>query len=91
MDAAADVATITSYTGPSSTTASGGPGPQRIRSVRYRIATRTALPDRTAPLPVTPFAPYLARYCTTATCNKAARVRTIMSEVALTNQARMTY
>jgi hypothetical protein len=91
MDAAADVGNILAFTQLASATTSGNPGPQRIRSVRYRIATRAALPDRTAPLPVPPGAPYLVRYCTEATCKHAARVRTIMSEVALTNQARMTY
>ena len=91
MDAAADIGNIIAFTQIASGTASGGPGPQRVRSVRYRLATRAALPDRTAPLPVPPGAPYIVRYCTDAACAHAARVRTIMSEVALTNQARMTY
>jgi type II secretory pathway pseudopilin PulG len=91
MDKATDVPNITNWTKPSALSTSGQPGPQRVRSVRYRLATRAALPDRTAPLPVPPGAPYLARYCTNATCTHAARVRTIMSEVPLINQARMTY
>lgn len=78
-----------------STTISGGPGPQRIRSVRYRVATRAALPDRTQNLVVPPGAPYLSRYCIDATpvntCTRFARVRTIVSEVALMNQRAMQY
>ena len=91
MDAAADAINITNFTAPSGASVSGGPGPQRVRSVRYRIATRAALPDRTAPLPVAPGPPYIVRYCKDNPCKHAARVRTIMSEVALPNQARMTY
>jgi type II secretory pathway pseudopilin PulG len=91
MDNAADVINIKNFTAAASGTASGGPGPQRVRSVRYRLATRAALPDRTANLTVPPGAPYIVRYCTDAACKHAARVRTIMSEVALTNQSRMTY
>ncbi len=91
MDNPADAVKIAAYTQPVSGTASGAPGPQRVRSVRYRLATRAALPDRSAPLPIAPFAPYIVRYCTEATCKHTARVRTIMSEVSLTNQSRMTY
>src|SRR5262249_29430248 len=42
------------------------PGPQRIRSVRVRVATRTALPDRTLLLSPPTYTPtgYLYRYCT---------------------------
>lgn len=69
--------------------------PQRVRSVRFRIAVRAAVPDRTANLIVPPGAPYLSRYClenaTPANCKKFARVRTLVSEVALTNQAGMKY
>jgi len=67
--------------------------PQRIRSVRFRLATRAALPDRTLPLPSAPGAPYLSRYCVIpgGPCTTFSRVRTIMSEVALVNQAGMTY
>lgn len=69
------------------------PGPQRIRSVRYRLAGRAALPDRNVDLPG-PGSGFIHRYCLTgtpATCKSFARVRTIVSEVALMNQARMTY
>jgi type II secretory pathway pseudopilin PulG len=73
------------------------PGPQRIRSVRVRVATRTALADRNlllAPPTYTP-AGYLYRYCTqnvaVATCKAFARVRTLMTEVALNNQAKALY
>jgi hypothetical protein len=67
------------------------PGPQRVRSVKFRISTRTALPDRNQPLAILP-PPYVSRYCIdTPACTKYARVRTIMSEVPLLNQARMTY
>lgn len=90
MDATADVINIKAFTALASTTASGGAGPQRVRSVRYRIVTRAALADRSAPLP-SPTPGYLLRYCTEATCNHTARVRTIMSEVSLINQARMTF
>ena len=42
-----------------------------------------------------PGAPYLTRYCVEnqlpADCKKYARVRTVVSEVALTNQMGMTY
>lgn len=70
-------------------------GPQRIRSVRFRLVTRTAVPDRNQNLVVLPGAPYITRYCVTnapaATCKSFTRVRTIISEVALTNQLGMTY
>jgi prepilin-type N-terminal cleavage/methylation domain-containing protein len=86
---------IAQWTQAASTTISRGPGPQRVRSVRFRIATRAPIPDRTANLIVPPGAPFLARYClegvAPATCKKFARVRTLTSEVALINQARMSY
>ncbi|HSO38768.1 MAG TPA: prepilin-type N-terminal cleavage/methylation domain-containing protein [Labilithrix sp.] len=85
---------ITSYTQTASTTVAGQPGPQRVRSVRFRVATRAAVPDRTASLVVGP-PPYLTRYCVQnqppATCKSFARVRTVVSEVALMNQIGMTY
>ncbi len=74
--------------------------PQRIRSVRYRLATRTAFPDRSDNPPPTPPAtyggPYLYRYCMNpGGCNPNtvswARVRTLISEVALANQSRLYY
>ena len=83
------------WTQPVSGTIVNGPGPQRVRSVRFRIATRAAIPDRTANLIVPPGAPYLSRYClensAPASCTRFARVRTIVSEVALLNQASMRY
>lgn len=69
------------------------PGPQRVRSVRFRLATRSALPDRRAnmTIPGVP-APYMVRYCTDPpTCQRYARVRTVVSEAALVNQGAMTY
>jgi hypothetical protein len=70
-------------------------GPQRIRAVRFRVATRTAAPDRTADvIPPGAGTSFLYRYCvdntasTLAKCTRFARVRTIISEVALKNQAR---
>jgi hypothetical protein len=76
----------------------GGVEPERIRSVRVRLVTRTPQQDRVGPLPVSG-APndYLYRYClvqNTTTCGLAtapvfARTRTLISEVALPNQARL--
>jgi prepilin-type N-terminal cleavage/methylation domain-containing protein len=97
--AAAAVGTL-SIAGTAST-APGGPEPQRIRSVRVRLLTRSALQDRTDPLAVTG-APsdYLYRYCLSAagcapttppTAFPLARTRTLISEVALPNQARFWY
>jgi prepilin-type N-terminal cleavage/methylation domain-containing protein len=69
-------------------------GPQRIRAVRARLATRTQLPDRTAPIAAP--ANYVYRYCTVAGGCEAgrrdwARVRTVSIEVSLPNQAREFY
>jgi type II secretory pathway pseudopilin PulG len=76
------------------------PGPQRIREVRVRVATRTQLPDRTANVPAPLIggtaSQYLLRYCvnTNPSCStndgtpRWARVRTVTAEVALPNQAR---
>lgn len=86
---------ITQWTQRSSTTLPGQPGPQRVRSVKFRVSTRAAIPDRTANLSVLPGTPYITRYCLDdadlASCKRFARVRTIVSEAALINQARMTY
>lgn len=71
------------------------PSPHRVRAVRYRLVTRAALPDRRAPFSdQTP--PFQSRYCMEEvddyqTCKSLARVRVLTSEVALTNQARMSY
>ena len=68
------------------------PGPQRVRSVKFRVSTRASLPDRNQPLTLLPSSPYISRYCVDMpACTKFARVRTIVSEVPLLNQARMTY
>jgi prepilin-type N-terminal cleavage/methylation domain-containing protein len=77
-------------------------GPQRIRSVRVRLATRAPSPDREVALAVTPAGPegqkFIYRYCTAAVAGKCtdgsrshARVRTLTNEVALTNQSRWFY
>ncbi|HZU83025.1 MAG TPA: prepilin-type N-terminal cleavage/methylation domain-containing protein [Polyangiaceae bacterium] len=72
--------------------------PQRIRTVRARVTTRAAQPDRTTALPIadnygaqTPQG-FLYRYCVAQPCNsdgalRWARARTITTEVALSNQA----
>lgn len=68
------------------------PGPQRVRSVKFRVSTRASMPDRDKPLTLLPGSPYISRYCIDMpTCTKFARVRSIVSEVPLLNQARMTY
>jgi type II secretory pathway pseudopilin PulG len=59
-------------------------GPQRVRSVRYRLAFRAPFPDRTADLPMPSPPPYLARY--NMLNGNYARVRTVMTEVAMMNQ-----
>jgi prepilin-type N-terminal cleavage/methylation domain-containing protein len=74
----------------STATYNGGFGPQRIRSVRYRMAFRAALADRRTDLPMASPAPYIARY----NMNNGvdwSRVRTVMSEVALFNQEKATW
>ena len=84
--------TVTSYAF-DTTSSSALAATQRVRSVRARLATRAALPDRTKDLPTPVGAPYLYRYCTeppaSGPCTKLARVRTIITEVALQNQARV--
>lgn len=68
------------------------PGPQRVRSVKFRVSTRASMPDRNRPLTLIPSSPYISRYCVDMpACTKFARVRSIVSEVPLLNQARMTY
>jgi prepilin-type N-terminal cleavage/methylation domain-containing protein len=73
-------------------------GPQHTRAIRFRLATRGSMLDREADVLVGPTArsaanPYMSRYCLEnaplATCRKWARVRTVVSEVTLQNQARM--
>lgn len=82
---------IGDWTKAASATTQFGPGPQRVRSVRFRMAMRAPLPDRTANLQVAP-APYISRYCmenvALGSCKQFARVRSFVSEVALVNQGR---
>ena len=70
-------------------------GPQHVRSVRFRLATRVSISDREADITVgAATRPYMARYCLEGPlgdCRKFARVRTVISEVALHNQARVFY
>ncbi len=63
--------------------ATSPPGPERIRSVRVRIATRSAVPDRTTqlePVPpqfvINPTTGYLFTYCTDTAKNCAAPATT---------------
>lgn len=96
FDMDTDGVLITQWTRQASLTTVGQPGPQRVRSVRFRIATRAALNDRENDLKLFPLLPqYISRYCTDgpvgASCTKWARVRTIMSEVTLMNQLGMGY
>ena len=77
------------------------PGPQRVRSVRARVSTRSAIGDRAVNVQVSnpgqyTGETYIYRYCinTTPSCDTAdgtlrwARARTITTEVALPNQSR---
>lgn len=75
------------------TTATQNLGPHLIRSVRFRIAVRAAVNDRTNSIQ-SPGEGYLYRYCMDLpTCTgpepRYARVRTITGEVALPNQQRI--
>jgi hypothetical protein len=75
-----------------------GVGPQRIRSVRVRLATRTSEPDRTLDVAVpNATGPFMYRYCLIANgCDpqnlagvlQYARARTVTAEVSLPNQSR---
>jgi prepilin-type N-terminal cleavage/methylation domain-containing protein len=86
--------TIDKVTAGSDSVKAGYPGPQRVRAVRYRLSARTSVPDRLEDLPVDA-GQIRARYCvddTLSPCTKGwARVRTVTSEVVLTNQAGMFY
>jgi prepilin-type N-terminal cleavage/methylation domain-containing protein len=75
----------------------GFQGPHRIRSVRYRLTTRAAMPDREQGLNVAGSS-YLYRYCVNNNAGVCAgqgpffaRTRVTTGEVALVNQARMNY
>jgi prepilin-type N-terminal cleavage/methylation domain-containing protein len=73
-------------------------GPQRIRSVRVRLATRAAQPDRTVNVLLANYGQqaFIYRYCVNSTPSCAtndqtlrwARARTLTTEVSLPNQAR---
>jgi len=66
-------------------------GPQRIRSVRARVVTRTSQTDRSVNIPVTNYGTqeFMYRYQIDAT--DYARARTIVTQVALPNQAKNFY
>ncbi|MBX3211958.1 MAG: prepilin-type N-terminal cleavage/methylation domain-containing protein [Labilithrix sp.] len=85
-DPSAD-ALFAQWAGPVSAATLPNVGPHRIRSVRYRLAFRTAFPDRRGDLPMPGGPPYLSRYRMNG--NDYARVRTVISEVALFNQAKV--
>jgi prepilin-type N-terminal cleavage/methylation domain-containing protein len=95
---APDLSKITSYTA----TPPVNMGPQRIRSVRLRMVTRTALPDRTVNVAVPNqygSEEYMYRYCvplpgqaapscaTNDGALKWARTRTVTAEVSLPNNS----
>jgi hypothetical protein len=73
-------------------------GPERIRSVRARIMTRTAQTDRAKSIPVAPVEyttppsqQFMYRYYISTATPTYARVRTVTTEVALPNQSRNFY
>ena len=73
--------------------------PQRIRSVHFRLSTRSAIADRaepyTMPIPNAKEPVYPTRYCVLQACTPGqtgwARVRSITSEVSTPNLARFFY
>jgi type II secretory pathway pseudopilin PulG len=79
-------------------TTTAATGPHRIRSVRARLVTRTAQPDRT--VNISPFPAnyakehYMYRYCLVTPCSTTdgtlrwGRARTLTTDVALVNQSR---
>ena len=74
------------------TVSAGASSPQRVRSIRVRLATRAAQPDRTDPLPGPDAGGFMYRYCwDPPTCSMYARVRTFTTDVALPNQAQLYY
>jgi prepilin-type N-terminal cleavage/methylation domain-containing protein len=68
-------------------------GPQRIRSIRARLVTRTGIPDRTVNIPLTNYGnqDFMYRYCIVPPCAtqddvmRWARTRTVTTEVSLPN------
>jgi type II secretory pathway pseudopilin PulG len=61
-------------------------GPQNVKSIRFRLAVRAPIADRRVGLPIVSQPGYKTRYCVNPGCTQWARVRTIVSEVALVNQ-----
>lgn len=91
IDFEANDALFAQWAGPTSTS-TGLSGAHRIRAVRYRLAFRTPLPDRRGELLMPSGPPYLSRYCMGGDpCLDWARVRTVISEVVLFNQAKADY
>jgi prepilin-type N-terminal cleavage/methylation domain-containing protein len=64
-------------------------GPQRIRAVRARVVTRTSQPDRSVKIAVGNYGSqeFMYRYQIDANATVFARARTIVTQVALPNQA----
>jgi hypothetical protein len=79
----------------------GQVGPEKIRSVRVRLATRASEPDRTLTVAVpNSTGGFMYRYCVlpggcptpnTAGVQQFARARTVTAEVSLPNQSRFYY
>lgn len=75
-----------------------GQGPERIRSIRARIMTRTQQTDRNVTIPLSPAQyttppsqQFMYRYYISTATPTYARVRTVTTEVALPNQSRNFY
>ncbi|MGD0053545.1 MAG: hypothetical protein ABSD03_17210, partial [Vulcanimicrobiaceae bacterium] len=66
-------------------------GPQRIRAVRARLATRTSQTDRAVNIPVTNYGSQAFMYRYQIDATDYARVRTMVTQVALPNQQRNFY
>jgi type II secretory pathway pseudopilin PulG len=87
-----DNAAMDAYAGPTAGQTAGLPGPQRIRSIRFRVSARTSTPDRkNAVSGVGAAPPYPVRYGTNTPATNFARIRTLVSEVGILNQAQMFY
>jgi hypothetical protein len=73
--------------------------PQRIRSVHFRLSTRSAVADRAEPYSIPQANPqqplYPTRYCVLQACTPGqtgwARVRSVTSEVSTPNLAKLFY
>jgi len=66
-------------------------GPQRIRAVRARVVTRTSQTDRNVNIPVTNYGSQEFMYRYQIDSTDYARARTMVTQVALPNQARNFY